>query len=59
VRRQRSIEEDWSRDVYEWLECNKCGMRSPEAETTYNRDERLKAAAEVWDNVMKRVGRIR
>jgi hypothetical protein len=28
-------------------------MRSPEEETTYNRDDHLTKMAEVWDNVMK------
>lgn len=51
--RQRSVEIDWSRDTYEWLECNRCGMRSPEKETTYNREDHLAEMVKVWDNVMK------
>jgi len=53
VIRQRSVEVDWSRDVFEWLECNKCGMRSPEKETTYNREDHLAEMAKVWDRIMK------
>ena len=39
-------------DRYAWLECDKCGMRSPEKEVTYNRESNLYEMAEVWNGAM-------
>ena len=48
----RSEEMDGSKEVFEWLQCDACGMRSPEDETTQDRSMKLERLAEVWDKVM-------
>ena len=44
----------WLREyILERLECNKCGVASPEVETTKDRDAKISKIVEAWNKVMR------